>query len=212
LRHGNERGSHVRADPWVDGGQHFGRLFEDGDAHAALQEGFGHLQPDVAGSDDHGSVGGGIVQHALELQRVVHRVEHVDTWKVDAWTRWADGHRARGDDQAVVAERVSVAGGPDLDDMIGRIDGERLVFEHEPHAGRLEFIAAAMREVPPICDLAAEQVRKAADAVVGEPIGDDNRDVDVGRKFADPYGSGDAGVASADDDDPHRAPPGALCT
>ena len=48
-----EFGVHEGAEFGVDGGQNFGQRFDLGDVDAAGGEGFGHLQADVAGTDDH---------------------------------------------------------------------------------------------------------------------------------------------------------------
>jgi hypothetical protein len=60
-----------------------------------------------------------------------------------------------------------------------------------------------MGEASPIRNVATEEVGKAADAVVGKAIGDENRDLGIAGQLADSHGRGDPGVASADDHDSH---------
>ena len=48
-----ELGVDERAELGVDGGQHLGELLDLGDREPAGRERLGHLEPDVAGADDH---------------------------------------------------------------------------------------------------------------------------------------------------------------
>ena len=54
-----EFGVDERAEFGIDGGENLGELLDLGDGEAAGGEAFGHLEADVTGADDHGSLDAG---------------------------------------------------------------------------------------------------------------------------------------------------------
>ena len=192
-----------RAEFGVEGGEHLGASLELGDGHAAGDEGFGHLQADIAGADDdrRGRLPRGEV--VVEGEGVAHRVDHMHPIRrgerVEAGDAGVGRKRTGADDELVVGDLLlgpvlAADGEPLACDVDARGEG----VQPQAHPGGLQVGGGAVGEGLPGLHFAGEVVGDAADGEVRVGVGHDDGDVDRGVEFAGAQGCGDAGVTSAD--------------
>lgn len=123
--------------------------------------------------------------------------------RVEAVDRGSHGGGASSDHELVVGEQLLASAriahvelvARDVDSKCGRV-------EAESHACRLKVGDTAVGEVAPVGDVPGDVVGDSADGEVR--VGVPEQDVDLTRevKLASAERGADAGVASADDDDP----------
>ena len=164
-----------RAEVGVDGGQHLRKLLDHRDDQAAGAEGFGHLQPDVAGAHDDRRPWLSI-QGLRQRERVGHRVQDVHTLGrtelVEAGDRRPDRHGPGADDELVVGDQLvgSVCGRSLERSGPRRVHGAGGRVEPQLQAGRLQVAACAVGQVAPVGHVTRDVVRDAADGEVRERV------------------------------------------
>ena len=198
------------AELGIDGGKDLGELLDLGDSKRAGRERLGHLEPDVAGADDHRAADLAVLEGAHQCERVAHCVQEmhpvVGAEEVESGDRRSDRGRAGADDQRVVVDRFFGAVGGGDDDVVGvGVDSAGDGVEPQRHAGGLEVGGGAVGEVVPVADLAGDVVGDAADRVVRVGVGEHDCDLGGRVELADAERSGDASVATADRNQSHRA-------
>ena len=115
-----------RTQARVHGREHLGQLLELGHCEATGPEALGHLEPDVAGADDHRTGRLGLLERAHQLEGVAHGVEQVDP---------VGGTERLGADQALDRRPSRDGPGPHDELVVGDLVLDSCLVDHvEPVA------------------------------------------------------------------------------
>ncbi len=151
----------------LDSGEDFGEHLDLGDVDAAHGEAFGHLQSDVAGTDDECPRRLDPVEGLREGEGVAHRVQQVHTIGraelLQAFDRRPDRDSSGADDQFVVGDGIRAAVGTTHQEPLARhvdVGGEGV--QAQLHAGGFEVGMGAVSEIAPVGDLAGDVVQIVA--------------------------------------------------
>ena len=165
------------ADVGIEGADGCRGPVDDGDVQPAHLAGLGHLEPDVAATDDHDPLHVPAVQLGAQRGTVVEGLHAVDPGRVDPGYGWARRDAARGVDEVVVrlvvlATCVEVAGPHrarrqvDPDDLGARAQVDAVTAVLLGSAGH-ELVHVLDRAADPVGD-AAGRVRGVAAALEGD--------------------------------------------
>ena len=167
----------------IDRREHLGALLELSDRQPTGDERFGHLQADVAGSDDdcprrrlllerlHDREG---VAHRVEKMHAVVRTETLGSAKTLELRPYRDG--AGPDHERVVRQHLlSPSRTAEQDPVAGDVDPVGNGVETERDTRRLELADRPVCKRSPVGHLAGDVVGDAADGEVGVAVGDDHR-------------------------------------
>ena len=145
----------------LEGRQDVLSVLDEVGLEASLREGLGGLDADEPGSEDDGSRARGLAQG----EGIVDRAQGVYARGIEAVDRGPASEAARGEDQVVVGERVSLAGlcVGDLDAVRAGVDRRDLgVDAHVEVERSLEGLRGVKEELGGVFDLAADVVREPA--------------------------------------------------
>jgi hypothetical protein len=194
-----EFGADERAEVGIDRREDSRELLDDGDVQSACAECFGHLEADVAGTDDRGALRS-TREGRVEDEAVADRVQLVDPFALNAGHSWPHRLGAGRDDQRLVAQLLLTPISSDRDCARVGVDPFCGVLEQQLNPCLLEFVECSVSERVPVGNLAGEEVGQPADREVRIAVGEQHRDLDAGIDFAGAQGGADAGVAAADDE------------
>ena len=183
-------------------------LLELRDLEATSGERFGHLEADVAGANDHGSLDVLSFERPHQRERVAHRVQQVHpvarAQSVESVDRWADRQCAGANNECVVLDELLLAVvGDERYTVLGRLDLPARGVQPQRHPGRLEIDEAPVREVVPVRHVARDVVRDAADREVWVGVGQNDGDLGGRVKLPGAERRADARVAAADRHESH---------
>ncbi len=162
----------------VEGRHHLGGVGDDRHRHLPADERLGHLEPDVAGADDHDppdarrGPAGRVIQVAQQVGGVVERLHPAHERQVDPRKRWPQraGPGAEVEEVEPQLERASLLVVADLD--LAAVEVDRHGLAPHPHIDAEavpQLLGLADDEVLERLHLATDQVRDAARRVRGPP-------------------------------------------
>ena len=145
----------------IDSGKHLRELLHLRHREPACDEGVGHLEPDIARTDDQCAFRGFLLDRLHHLEGVAHRVEKVHAVggakrirAGESGNRRPNRYGTSADDELVVGEGLIPPIGTGHDELlVSDIDSPRDGLETEPHPRRLKVRDGAMGEVVPVGDL-----------------------------------------------------------
>ena len=165
-----------------------------------MGESVGHLKPDVASADNHGTSRLCCFEIIAYGEAVVHCVKRKHARSPPSFDWRLHRSRAGADDQLVVGKaQVARCNRSDVNGLRIRIDSNRGVSTTDVNA--LEF--GPMRKAMPVWSLPTQKEREPADAVVGEIIRQQDGDFHLPIEFPCAKSSADACIAATDDQQSH---------